>query len=397
MSTKRAAISIIVLFISLIFLLEPVFGAKNSDPLVRVTIGTRKIINHNIQRAKQTAVSDALEIAVQNAFVLLVSNQNLASNLDFLYETVLSHTSDYIQTYKVVGGIETNNHYVVGVESKVDIALLEKTLTDARIINVSQSKPVILFFIVEKTPTDLLSKYWWGNNPIPYQSIAETVIIDKMLQDEFVIKGGGQQRPDPSLYKISFDSIYDVEAAKALGRKMQADMIIFGNAIASETTNRMGEEKTFSGEINLAGYNLKTGEKVIESNTSAAAKSNVEQTGNIQALTSAANLSAVDLTDKIDTYWQENLKKEHTFDVNIEGANFLSRFLALKKKLKEIPGIENMQPREMGSDYAVLQIFYNGKASQFADTVMLKTFDSFGLEISDVRNDFINIRFIDKE
>ena len=126
------------------------------------------------------------------------------------------------------------------------------------------------------------------------------------------------------------------------------------------------------------------------------AKSEIAQEGNILAISKAADISAADLIDKINTFWIQNLRQEHAFDVNIQGDNFLARFIALKQKLKQIPGIENMQPREMGSDYAVIQVFYKGKAAQFADMIMLKTFESFGLEISDVSDNFINIRFIEK-
>ncbi len=396
MYKKRAVIGIIISLTCMIFMSEPLFAARSSEVLTGVTTGNRKIINHDIQKAKQKAVSDALKIAVQNAFVALVPRQVMASNLDFFYDQILSNTSDYIITYRVIGGIENNNHYLVGVESKVDLALLEQTLTNAKILNTSQDKPVILFFIVEKTPTDLLSQYWWGNNPIPYQSIAEKIIINKMSQEQFIITGAGEQRPDPSSYNITFDSIYDIEAAKDLGREMKADMIIFGKAGSSEAINRMGEEKTFNSEINLQGYNLETGEKVIESRVQAVAKSEIAQEGNILAISKAADISAADLIDKINTFWIQNLRQEHAFDVNIQGDNFLARFIALKQKLKQIPGIENMQPREMGSDYAVIQVFYKGKAAQFADMIMLKTFESFGLEISDVSDNFINIRFIEK-
>ncbi|MEN8210887.1 MAG: hypothetical protein ABFR31_04155, partial [Thermodesulfobacteriota bacterium] len=286
--------------------------------------------------------------------------------------------------------------YLVGVESKVDLMLLKQTLTNARILNASQDKPLLLFFIVETISSDLVSKYWWGNNSIPYQSIAEKIIINKMVQKRFVITGNSEPRPDPSSYNITFDSTYDVKAAIKLGKKMKADMIIFGKASSSEAINRMGQEKTFNGEINLKGYYLKTGKKVIESRVQAAAKSNLAKEGNILAVSRAAKLSAVDLIDKINIFWTQNLRKEHAFDVNIEGENFLPRFIALKQKLKQMPGIENMQPSEMGSNYAVMQIFYKGKPSKFADMLMLKTFDSFGLEISDVRDDFLNIKFIEK-
>ncbi|MCD4675854.1 MAG: hypothetical protein K8S18_07630, partial [Desulfobacula sp.] len=100
----------------------------------------------------------------------------------------------------------------------------------ARILNANQDKPVILFFIAEKTPSDLLPKYWWGNNPIPYQSLAEQIIISKMLQDRFIITGNDMERPDPSFYNITFNSIYDTAAARELGKKMKADMIVFGKA-----------------------------------------------------------------------------------------------------------------------------------------------------------------------
>ena len=386
-----------VLLTGMVFMLEPLFAAGKSDVLTGVSTGSRKIINHNIQHAKQAAVSDALKIALQNAFISLVPRQVLASNLDFFYDQIVSHASDYIITYSVLGGIENNGRYLVGVESKVDLILLEQTLTNARILNASQDKPVILFFIVEKTESDLLSKYWWGNNPIPSESLAEKIIINKMVQEQFIITGNSKSRPDPSFYNITFDSIYDVEAAIDLGRELKADMIVFGKASSSEAINRMGEEKTFNGEINLKGYYLETGEKVIESRVQAAAKSNIAKEGNILAVSRAAKLSAADLIDKINTFWTQNLRKEHTFDVNIEGENFLPRFIALKQKLKQMPGIENMQPSEMGSNYAVMQIFYKGKPSKFADMLILKTFDGFGLEISDVRDDSLNIRFIEKE
>jgi hypothetical protein len=397
MFKKTAGIAFIVLLVGIVLTLEPSFAAKRPEVLTGVTTGKRMIINHNIQQAKQKAVSDALKVAVENAFATLVSRQVFASKLDFFYDQVLSNTSDYIITYRVLGGIENKGYYLVGVESKVDLALLEKILTDARILNANQDKPSILFFIVEKTPLDLLPRFWWGKNPIPYQSFAEQIIINKMIQDRFIITGNGMERPDPSFYDITFNSIYDIAAAKKLGREMKADMIVFGKAVSSEAINRMGEEKTFNARINLEGYNLETGEKVVTSQTQAVAKSDTDQEGNIKAIVKAATLSARDLSEKINAYWAQNLRKEHAFDVKLEGDNFLPRFIALKQRFKQMPGIENMQPKEMGSNYAVLEVFYKGKSSQFADAVMLKTFDSFGLEILSVTDDLVTIKFIEKE
>jgi len=396
MFRKTTAFGFIVLFIGLIFMSGPLPAAEDSSIMMGITTGKRKIASNNLQQAEQRAVSDALDIAVQNAFTKLVSKQVLVSNLAFYYNQVLANASNYIITYQVLGGIEHNDHYLVAVESTVDMLKLEKTLTDARILNAGNEKPVLLFFIAEKTPSDLLPKYWWGKNPIPYQSLAEKIILDKMIRNRFIVTGNDNVRPDPSFYNITFSSIYDADAAKALGKKMNADLIVIGKAESSEAINTMGQEKTFEARINLDGYRVDTQEKVFTSHVQAVVKSDIENEGSIQALLKAANLSASDLSEKLDAYWSRNMKKDHAFDLTIKGKKFLPRFIALKQELKQLSGIESMQPKEMGSNYAVMEIFYKGNASQFADAVMLKTFDSFGLEFTEVTDTLVTIMFIEK-
>lgn len=396
MFKKPAVLSVMIFFVSLAVLITPLFAAQNTDVLTGVTTARKMIVNHDIQQAKQQAVSDALGIALQRAYVQLISRHALASNLTFFYDTVLPRTADYIITYQVFGGIEDKGHYLVGVESKVNLKLLEKTMTVARILNAKKDKPSILFFIAQKMPWDDMPGYWWGKESVPGELISEKIIADKMIQDRFVVIANETNRPDPLFYNIKFNSISDVSAAKKLGREMKADMIVFGNAVSSEAISRMGEEKTFHAQIDLEGYNIETGEKGVVSQIQAVTKNEDARQGNIQAMMKAAELSSQDLSQKLDAYWQKNLRKEHTFDVKLEGENFLSRFIALKQQFNQMPGLENMQPKEMGSNTAVMEVFYKGKSTQFVDAIMLKTFDSFGLEILEVTDSLVTIRFIEK-
>lgn len=397
MFKKAITSGVIIGLLSVMLFSKFILAAQEPEVLTGITTGQRKIVNHNIQYAKQKAVSDALEIAVQNAFAAMVSRQAVAANLDFFYDQIVSNTEDFIITYRVLGGMEHNNKYLAGVESKVNLTLLKQKLIQAKILSTGKGKPVVVLFLVEKMPSDILSRYWWGKNPIPYESYAEKIIIDKLIKEQFAITGDGTTRPDPSFYDITFDSIYDIQAARKLGKKLKADMIIFGKATAQEAINRMGEDKTFDARITLSAYDLETDQKVVELTSQAAATSEVDAQGSMLALSRAANQSADELIEQLDVFWLKKLRKEQVFDVNIKGENFLSRFIALKRKLKQIPEIENMQPKEMGSDYAVMQVFFKGNSSQFADMIMLKTFDKFGIEISEVRDDFIDIRFIEKD
>ena len=61
-----------------------------------------------------------------------------------------------------------------------------------------------------------------------------------------------------------------------------------------------------------------------------------------------------------------------------------------------MPEFTSMLQKEIGSNSALVQILYKGTPSRFANAVMLKTFDSFGLEIMDVSDDLVTIRFIEK-
>jgi hypothetical protein len=397
MGTKKQAGMCITILLGLLLFLDTALAAGSAEVLTGVTMGQEKIQAQDIPGAKQKAVNNALEVAVQNAVASLVSRQVFAGNLEFLYENILPRASDYVTTYRVIGGLEHRGYYLVGVESKINLQLIEKHLTDAGILNASTDKPVILFLIAEQTPDDLLPRYWWGNNPEPYTSFSETIILEKMIQNRFKIVGAGPDRPNPSLYNIRFASIYDAAAAMELGRVLKADMVVLGKASAVESINRMGAEKIYDGVIELNIYDLESGRQVMTSVSRAAAKSTIGQEGAMGAITQVSVLAAQDLNQKIDTFWTQNLRRETLFDVTIAGENFLPRFIALKKRFKEIQDIANMQPKEIGSDKAVMEIVFKGSPEQFADAVMLKTFDGFGIEVADVTEQMVFIHFIEKQ
>ncbi|WP_022666509.1 hypothetical protein [Desulfospira joergensenii] len=362
-----------------------------------VTTGKRVITNQNIPRAKQEAVDEALRAAVQNAVAALVPRQALAANLEFIYDRLLAHTRDFVVTYRVLGGIAHEGNYLVGVESKINLELLEKRLTDARILNAANDKPALLFFIAEQTPGEILPKYWWGNHPDPYTSLCETILLEKMTQERFRLVHARGAYPDPGAYNIDFKSIYDADAAMDLGTELGADMVVMGRVRSSEAINRMGDEKTFDAVIELQAYDLESRRQVLQFNVKAVAKSQTDREGSTDAIAKASDLAAQELSRKLDQFWVQNLRKENTFDLAVEGEDFLSRFIALKKRFKEMPDIENIQPREIGSSSAVMEMVYKGSASQFADTLMLKTFEGFGLEIAEVTDSRVFIRFIEKQ
>jgi hypothetical protein len=361
-----------------------------------LTAGVQPISDGDVPKARQAAISAALQQAVAQAFAQVVTARVFTANLTFLYTRILPAAEDYIITFRVLGEVTHQNNYLVGVESRVHSGMLEQTLKEAGIIEMDVDRPRVLLLIAEQTAQDLLPKYWWGNNPEPYHSHTAVRLADLLAQKRFHVTGVGMEHPDPQAYGVRFQSIYDVEAAVDLAKEMNADLVVMGRAGATESINRMGDEKIFEAVIHLDVLDVTTGESVAGCEHQASARAGEDQPGDVQAIIQAADLAAADLTAQIEEIWTQKQRKETSFDVKIEGNEFLPRFIALKKRFAEIREIENVQPREIGSDQAVLEMVYKGGPDQFANRIMLSAFDGFGIEIIELTDTLVSIRFIDE-
>lgn len=378
-----------------VLLLVSVAAVSTAAEIKILTTGVQPISGGDTSEARQAAISSALQQAVGQAFAQMVPPRVFADNLVFLYDRTVSGAEEYIVTFRVLGEIAHQNKYLVGVESHVDSGMLEQTLKEAGIFGMDADHPRVLLLIAEQTAQDPLPRYWWGNHPEPYFSHAEIRIADLMKQKRFNVIEWGPERPDPRAQGIRFQSIYDPEAALDLAKSMGADLVVLGRAGAAESINRMANEKIFEGTVRLNAFDVTTGDPVAESAHQIGAKAGDDRTGDVQAIVQAADLAAADLAGQIDRFWTQKQRKKTTFDVRIEGDQLIPRFIALKKRFAEIREIETVQPREIGSDQAVLEMVYQGGPDQFADRIMLKTFDGFGIEVVELTDTLVSLRFVE--
>ncbi|MCK5098572.1 MAG: hypothetical protein KAR45_10750, partial [Desulfobacteraceae bacterium] len=95
--------------------------------------------------------------------------------------------------------------------------------------------------------------------------------------------------------------------------------------------------------------------------------------------------------------WEENiLKKEQNIETRIEGEDYLSSFILLRKALSDMQGVKSVQTKELGADQAIVNILFKGNAEKLAQALLLKTFNSFGIEIYNVKDKSFTIKFVSK-
>ena len=388
----------LVLAVFLFFAPVSAKSAENGDVFKTVSTGKQAVIQNDIPAAKRSAVDAALKESVEKAILSLLSPKAFASNLGFLYNNLLEDVSNYVVNYKVLAELEKEDSYIVAVSAGIDSRALHSFLTRYEIIGTQKDKPAVVLFISEKTSEDILPKYWWGKNPMPYDSKVAAAVSEYMKSEGFTVLPASFSEPGPEKQDIKFEAIHDTDAAIRLGRELGADIIVMGKAASQPSANRMGSEQAYEAKVDMEAFSISDGAKIASARVKATSRSKEDREGSMAALAKSGELAGEKIAGRIEEYWNEDvLKKQQTIEAKIEGSDYLSSFILLRKVLKKMPEIQGIQTRELGSEEAVVDILFKGNAVGLADALLLKTFDSFGIEIYDVKDRSLTIRFVPKE
>ncbi len=372
-------------------------SSQNQKIFTTVATGTQKITKRFSSKIKRDAVSMALKYSVERAVARILSPDLFTSGFRALDSRVLTNYSKYIVDYIVVAEVHNEKKYVAAVKARVNMALLKKHLKKYGIAGKKRKKPSVLVLISEKSQPDNLLKYWWSSIPMLYDSYAADAVIQSMAEDEFVMRGVDTANTQPEKYGVVFNSVYDRSAALRFGRELKADIVIIGRAESFEAMNRMGEEKIYEADITLDIFNVSTKRKIKTIGIKTTVKGMDAEEGNISALKKAGLLAAQEITAVTDRYWAENvLKKVQRIETIIKGENYLSNFIMLRKALNDISDVKSVKTKELGADQAIVSILFKGNAEQLAQALLLKTFESFGIEIYNVKERSFTIKFVSR-
>lgn len=395
-SIKKAFLPFLIVLFSAASLTFTPPAASDSRPSAIITLG-KSSIKKSITQAKQNAVNNALNKAMENAVTQLLTPSELSDGFEFICNTVLNSNADnYVTTYKIIGETRQASVYNVAVETRINFKTLKKFLKEKSVITTHVELPRVMLFITEKRPGDIMPRYWWGKNPLPYDSITEQKIVSMLKEQNFPLVGHAAERPDPEKSGVFFTAIHDTEASISLGRKLKADIIVMGTAWAEEDANVMGDEKAYRGMVELDIHRIAGGLKLGVISKNALVKNIDKEEGLNSSLSMAGQIAGEALTTILKNRWAEQGTDFKTIKAKIEGSDYLSSFIMLRKTLSTMNNIKDVQTQELSSEQAIVNISFKGNGTTLANTLMLKSFDNFGLELSEVTEDSLTIRFIPK-
>ncbi len=348
-------------------------------------------------KAREKAISNGLFLAVEVVATDILPPDSLIQSFNTLNKIFYSDTSDFILGYRVLTEARFNKLYRVLVEANVSIDKLQERFSDAGIIIGKKTMPKLLFLISEHKIGDFDPQYWWDKHTdnIVIDNIAENVMAETMRRKGLYIIEHGAIQQDPNDQTAVFNSELDNPTAVQLGILFQADIVIVGKSTADQATNTMGEDiKSFKGLVSARALRTDTGVEIMSTIQTYASVNTDEMVGGMDAIIGAGTLAAENLAPRIISGWQNEDKKSGMVEIIVEGTNYFANFVKFRKVISKLSGVKAIQNKGMKPTEAVILVDFEGDANELAQALMLKTFDSFGVKISDLSQDRFKVLFV---
>jgi len=378
--------------VAAILLSGTVYAQEEKASTTVVVMGKSVIHAGNAANARRRAISNSLDSAVSLVTMNLLDPETVLSSFKVINEVLYDHTDRFIQNYKVLTETSSGKIYRVLVQASVSTFILEEKLSSAGIMSLKKTLPKVVFFMAEKKIEDIFPLYWWGLGYTFFQNFSERamvkvlggkgfIVIDPVVRAQELELGSEYQKPD----------LMDQEAIN-IGLRFQADVVIIGNAVVDLAPNTMGENiKTYKGTVSARALRIDTGEVIASATQSVVTVNSDDFEGGRDALSTAGTRTGEALVSQITAAWQKGANQPTLVTAVVEGIFDLKNFEKKKKTLNDMSGVNEIQIKEMTPNMVTMVVDFQGNAKVMASALMLKTFDSFGLNIPDIMEDYLKI------
>jgi len=194
---------------------------------------------------------------------------------------------------------------------------------------------------------------------------------------------------------LNYRTDISLQDAIDLSKHMTADVVIIGTATAEKTSNVMdGTVKTFKGSVSAKAYRTETGKEIAFAARTAVFASENDEMGGREALFNAGMLVGQEMILQLTSAWESESDQQSLVEISIHGTRELANFIKFRKALGKIPGVKAIHIKVMKADESIISVDYEGTAQSLADELLLKTFESFGIDIYEVSPGRLGIELV---
>lgn len=183
--------------------------------------GVGHISGGNLVQARDTAITDALRNAVEQAVGLVLDSQTRVQNYQLIEDSILTRTQGYVSEYQLLESWTSQGMFFVRLGVVVKERILQDDLAALDLIIQRAGDPRVMVIIPEEHLRRAI--------PDP---AAETEIIRQLLEAGFRLVDQGQVTRVRESEVLRQALAGDEEAYQRLGAEYDADLLVIGEAFS---------------------------------------------------------------------------------------------------------------------------------------------------------------------
>jgi len=372
-----------LLLLSLLFISAPVLAQESKTV---TSEGVAVVQGTNMDIARDAAISDAQQKAVEQAIGILIDSQTQVENFQVISDSILSQTKGYIKRYNVVREVKEDNLLRVTISAEVSLGKLGDDLSAIGILMGQMHKPRTMILVAEQNIGQEWHAWWWYGSGNVHASQSDMAITDNTLMDKFTEKGFEMIDHQAASQDIKVTQAYNVQVlsaqqARTLGNQAHAEVVITGKGLAKLYGNVGGGLKSVQADISLRAVRTDTGQVLATAVTHAAAVHISEITAGNDALKKAATEAAEQLTTKILAQYSKEVGGTRSVNITVNGLN-KTQFVKFKDVLRnQVRGIKGLNERSFQNGVAKMSVDSKNSAQIISDELSLKDFGTFSVEV----------------
>lgn len=385
----KSIVALVCLSVWFVFASDSLAKGTDTTKVVEVT-ASGTMVGDKADAAREQAISGGLVSAVALACVDLLPVEAQVENFQMLNQVLYDQVDNFVQNYKVLTEILTGRQYRVVMRVTVMLDRVEMQLSNAGVILTQEEMPRILIFMAEQRLGEDRPTYWWGERLDFVVPASETGLADALRERGFtVIARNNLVAP------LNYDLNLSTADATAIGKHMTADIVIVGVSREETSSNVMsGTIKSYKGSVAAKAFRTDTGKTIgAVSRTALAAGEHAAETGQ-EALSNAGVLAGEELAKHIIAARRKAAALVPSVEIEVIGTGELKNFVAFRKMLGTVPGVKGINIKEIKPNESTIVVEYNDSGETLAEALMLKTYDSFGIDIYEVSPERLGIELI---
>jgi len=361
-----------------------------------VTVGTSWISGSNVAPARDGAIANGLASAVEQATMELVPIETLVANFQPLSQSLFGRANKYVRGFKVLTEARSGKHYRVLVQVRVALDAISADLSSAGIISDGRAMPKVLLLLVEKQGQNEWPRFWRGEDQAFLTPFSEAAIKEAMVQKDLQVAARADNMEFLQTVVLTASPDFSPTQVVELGRRLQVDVVVVGHGAAESSNSGEGNRGSFRGVVRLQAFGSDTGKLLASGASETMVISDNDEDGIRQALAAAGAGAGNDIAGKIVMAWRKNEQEPSAITLVVTGTRNLGPFVLFRRTVGDLPRVKGMQIVEMKADEATIVIDFKGDAQALADAILLKTFESFKVNITEVTAADIKVALVAK-